>query len=328
MKNNFELANEFYKKWHSDFDNFYINTSGSTGDAKSIRLYKKWMIWSANQTKQYIKPTQKDQILCCLPLDKVGGLMMLVRGLVWEIPVKIIEPTANPLLNDEQCTIISLTPFQLSHILKNHQSKHYLNNFKHVIIGGGELSPNIEQEIKNSFPNTEFWHSYGMTETYSHIALRNVKTESKFNVFKDVQITINQDQCLVYKCPFDENWIETNDLIVLDENHQFEILGRKDFLINSGGIKLNPFIIENEIRKQLNPDVLFCISSKKDEALGNLLVLVSESDIFFKEIDLSFLKTINLYAVPKKIIVLNPFPLNTSNKIDRLSIHQQINHFL
>ena len=205
---NIEIAKQFIDEWHRGISSFTLQTSGSTGAPKSILLEKTLMQWSAANTASVIHPTKEDSILCCLPCTKIGGLMMLVRALEWQLPIEIIEPIANPFLIERSATIVSLTPYQLHQVLTNAESKAHLKKTRAVIIGGGELAETLEAQLLHSeFENTVFYHSYGMTETYSHIALRAINgpnASAYFKPFDDVKISINEAGCAHIKLPLNK----------------------------------------------------------------------------------------------------------------------------
>lgn len=324
---NKELATIFFEQWEQNVTSFYIKTSGSTGVPKSIELKKEWLIWSALNTAKEIKPKPNDHLLCCIPIDKIGGLMMLVRSLVWNIPITIIEPSGSPLLIKSEATIASFTPFQCSNILNDPTQSQNLSAIRTVIIGGGDLSFSLEKQIQSLSIPTVFYHSYGMTETCSHIALREVNTEqhqSHFKPFDDVLIRQNQEKCIEIKCPFHTEYITTNDLIELNENREFKMIGRADFVINTGGVKLIPEYIEQLIEQNISPKVAFVISSIPDDALGDKVVLLSSDVSTFDQVDFTFLSQYSKYAIPKRIIQIDDIPLNQSNKIDRIEIKNRL----
>ncbi len=325
---NRDAANEFIRSWEDGQAEFMIRTSGSTGEPKTIVLHKEWMQWSAARTAAFIKPQETDKILCCLPVSRVGGLMMLARSLEWHIPVEVIEPIANPLIEKSDASIISLTSFQLYNIILNPVSLYNLLRFREVLVGGGEISYTLNQAILNFKTGTIFRHSYGMTETYSHIALRtmnSIKATEWFTPFADVNVTRDESQCAVIHTPFHPEGLSTNDVITLHKNGSFKVMGRKDFIINSGGIKLQAEVIEQKIYEATGTHSYFIISSKKDDALGQKLVLVCESKKEFEEMNLSFLQSLSPYAIPKEIIELNPLPLNEGGKTDRLKVRELLN---
>jgi O-succinylbenzoic acid--CoA ligase len=252
--------------------------------------------------------------------------MMLVRSKVWGVPVILQEPASNPLaVTENKATIISLTPQQIYEVMRDENSCRALNKFREVLIGGGQIPGNLEKELK-SFPySTVIRHSYGMSETYSHIALRTIngiRPEKRFKPFNDVSVKLSDDGRAMICTPFSPEGIKTNDLIELAEDGTFEVRGRLDFTINTGGVKLQAEFIENLIHETLNPESRFLISSIPDEKFGDLLVLVCENKKVFETADLSFLKAYNKYAVPKRIIEIDAIPYNSGGKPDRLKIRE------
>lgn len=319
---NIELASVFNSEWDSGKQEFSIQTSGSTGQPKTIVLHRQWMTWSAEQTAQFLNPTTHDTILCCLPINKVGGLMQLVRAKVWGVGIKVIEPSANPLLLPSNCNIISLTPYQLHHVLSNEISIKNLSQFREVLIGGSDIADSVVRKINSlPFENTIFRHSYGMTETYSHIALRTLNGKNKsdwFTLFSDLKITQNENHCGVINLPFFNTPIITTDIIELLPNTQFKIIGRADNIINTGGVKIQPELIEKAIREHLNIDDNFYINSMPDNILGQKIVLIAEKSFNYNLTDLLFIKEKYPYAMPKEIIFVNKLERNEGGKVLRI----------
>lgn len=319
---NIEIAHQFMADWHAGVSTFELQTSGSTGAPKTIELQRTHMQWSAANTAKVLHPMQSDRLLCCLPCLKIGGLMMLVRAMEWQLPIEIIEPIANPFLVERNASIVSLTPFQLFHVLNSKESRTHLMKTRAVIIGGGELAETLEaQLLSTDFENTVFYHSYGMTETYSHIALRAINgpnASANFKPFDDVKITATAEGCAQIKLPMHENELTTTDIIALNTDGSFKIIGRADFMINTGGVKIQPEVIEKAIRATLKPQHAFIISSEKDEAFGNKIILIAEQSFEYNLEDLAFLKTIHPYALPKAIKVIKKFERNASDKIIRI----------
>ena len=322
-----EQAIAFLKDWRAGKTEFTIHSSGSTGDPKPIILQREWMIWSAQATAQILQPKASDSLLCCLPTDKVGGLMMLVRSEVWQVPITVIEPSANPLLSDVQGTIISLTPYQLHHVLKNESSTDRLLQFREVLIGGASINSELEMGIQELGYSTIFRHSYGMSETYSHIALRTINgTEASdyYTPLPNVRVERGLDHCAVIYTPYYPAGLQTNDLIESDDTGRFKIIGRADFMINTGGVKISTELLEKLISENLKTDNPFIISSIADPVLGEKIVLVCTNQEKFKFTDWVFLETYSPYAKPKEIIQIRDIPINKSGKVDRLLVKELI----
>jgi O-succinylbenzoic acid--CoA ligase len=140
-----------------------------------------------------------------------------------------------------------------------------------------------------------------MTETVSHIAMQRLNGTKKSEVFEllpTYSVSLNNENCLVIDCPtLFPTKVTTNDVAQLFSNG-FKWLGRKDNVINSGGIKLSPEAIEGEIKKY-HPELTFYITSKKDDTLGEKVILVSE-----KEIQFNFDKMeLDRYQIPREVLI-------------------------
>ena len=85
-----------------------------------------------------------------------------------------------------------------------------------------------------------------MTETLSHIALRRLNgpdASDYYIPFSSVKLSLSPDKTLVIDAPLvTQAPLITNDVAELLPDGRFRILGRKDNIINSGGVKIQ---IEN-----------------------------------------------------------------------------------
>lgn len=323
-----ETADEFFNAWDNGAQQFTIRSSGSTGTPKTILLERKWMIWSALQTQKHLHIQSSDAIFCCLPIHKVGGLMMLCRSKVWGCKIQVATPSSNPLMEAVNASIISLTPYQLFHVWKEPISKAHLLHFKVVLIGGGPIDPLLEKQIKQVPDTCRFFHSYGMTETYSHIALRALngpEYSAYYTSFDDVKITETADACALIQTPFYPDGLLSSDTIELLSNNQFKLIGRRDHVINSGGFKFAPEQIEQLIYSHLEIDYPICISAMYDEALGEKIVLVTEKGHEIPQTDWHFLDQISPYCYPKKMVKMAELPYNEGGKLDRPEIKKRVN---
>jgi len=308
----------FLKNWFDNSDYFEVQTSGSTGEPKTIKIPKQSFIESAKNTCNYLNLNKKTNALLCIPVKYIGGKMMVIRGLVSGYNLIIGEVNNNPLRNlNEKINFIAITPYQAYNVLENNPKE--LGNIKNIIIGGGSVNESFIYEIKD-FENY-IYSTFGMTETVSHIALRKLNGKDKseyFEVLEPYKISKNEDGCLVIHCPtLSKELIVTNDIIELN-NNKFKWLGRKDYIINSGGIKINPEEIEKIIAPFL-PGINYYISSVLDDKLGNKLVLKVEKKKGFKfKIFPSFINSkLEKYKQIKEIIYLDSFDYTENEKVIR-----------
>jgi O-succinylbenzoic acid--CoA ligase len=117
----------------------------------------------------------------------------------------------------------------------------------------------------------------------------------------------------VIKAPkITDDIIFTNDVVQLISDKQFNWLGRFDNVINSGGIKLQPEVIENKLSNVLTNR--FFVNGFPDEYLGEKLVLIIEG----KETKINFTKSnLTKYEVPKTIYFLDKFIETETGKVNR-----------
>jgi O-succinylbenzoic acid--CoA ligase len=317
LPENHSLAAEFLAKWDSGISEFQLPTSGSTGVPKIISLNRAAMEHSAHITGKFLGVQKTDRIFCCLPVTRIGGLMQLVRSRVWDIPVDVAEPSGNPLLDHSGShSITSFTSMQLANILENDTSKKALQNFRIVLLGGGEIPLDLEQKTRGMVPR--FFHTYGMTETCSHIAMRELNKATLFQVLEGVEIRTNQDECLEIKGLATENkWITTNDLAMIDSKG-FTILGRKDNTINSGGIKIQPEEVENAIYTHLLlPANSIMLAGIDDYKLGKKAVLLIDRSKVKAILEDGFNYISEKTKRPKEIHFIDQFAFTETGKLDR-----------
>lgn len=313
----------FVKDWFSSTKVVRISTSGSTGAPKTLEIEKSRMRSSAKMTCDFFNLKEGSSALLCLPIDFISGKMMMVRAIERGLIMEIAEPSANPLEKlAEEVDFCAMTPLQVENSLDK------IHLIKNLIIGGAQVSErlkfNIFENLKKSEVNNSIFETYGMSETLSHIALKEIypNTAEYFTVLDGVEVSQDERGCLTIDAPkLVSKTLQTNDVVeLLDKNH-FKFLGRTDFVINSGGVKLFPEILENILKKELAKIGIeneLVYSGVEDEILGQKLVLFvegkEESEIVNAISNMEFEKK---YHRPKEIVFLEKFPRSENGKILR-----------
>jgi len=321
-----EFEKEVYRfilDWFSPEDHMLVKTSGSTGKPKEIRLLKKHMEASARATISFFDLKPEDKILHCLPMQFIAGKMMVVRALVGSLDLYCTEPSSKPEMISEEVAFAAMVPLQLSKLLQDAAGRATLAKISKLIIGGSFVPDSLEKSIQRM--STQVWQTYGMTETSTHIALRKMNgadSSEWYRPLPGISVGLNKQGCLVIDAPeIGVNDIVTSDLAELNENGMFQIKGRIDHVIISGGIKFHPEEIEHKISGVFPND--FFIGSKKDDELGEKLVLFiekgegTERKVF--EIWQALEQKLRGHELPKEIIFLPEFNRTPSGKIVRNS---------
>lgn len=210
----------------------------------------------------------------------------------------------------------AMVPMQVWNSLQVPEERARLTAIRHLIIGGGAIDDALARELKD-FPNV-VWSTYGMTETLSHIALRRLSGPDAtdwYTPFEGVSLSLSDDGCLVIDAPeVCAGRLVTNDLAELRPDGRFRILGRRDNVVCSGGIKIQMEEVERLLRPHLS--VPFCVTKVPDPQLGEALVLLAEGG------QQPPLATICEQALPRRwkprhIVLTARLPLTATGKIAR-----------
>jgi len=317
----------FIQQWMNGQQEFTIQTSGSTGIPKQLIISRKQMIISAKRTGDFLVLKKGDTALICLSAAYIAGKMMLVRTIELGLKATFISPCTDPFLKVEHpFDFTALVPLQVQEVLSKPVSKLLFQKTKNIIIGGAALSNKLENQLQDSSNN--IFQTYGMTETVSHVALKNIsKGEKIYEALPNISFSVDQRNCLIIADPTSsEITIQTNDIVDLVSTTSFVWKGRADYVINSGGVKIQTEVLEAEIQSIFtnnNLDCSFFIFSLKDELLGEKICLCTTYTNLPVEELLS--KDLPKFHKPKAIFHLKEFSYLASGKLDRKACIQLIN---
>jgi O-succinylbenzoic acid--CoA ligase len=313
---------DFIKNWNDDSDCVYTNTSGSTGKPKKIEIKKEKMVESATMTCDFLSLQEGEKVLLCLSPKTIAGKMMIVRSIVRNLELYVVDISSNPLkIIDFQIDFIAMVPLQLEKTLELNSSK--LKSIRNCIIGGGDISFRLKNKLVEK--GITVYHTFGMTETISHIAMRKVGliNEECFQAIGINYFSV-EDDCLIIHSPLlDSSSLKTNDIVQLVDNKKFIWKGRADFVINSGGVKIHPEEVEEKLSKFI--DAPFFITYKEDELYGQIVILIIETETETEfELNSQFRDVLSKYEIPKEIYFLKEFERTDSGKINRLKTKELI----
>jgi O-succinylbenzoic acid--CoA ligase len=300
---------DFILDWFDAKSYIEMNTSGTTGTPKLIRVDKQAMVNSAIATGDFFDLKPGDKALHCLPTKYIAGKMMFVRSFILGLDVDFVAPSSHPMLqNDSKYDFVAMVPLQAQNSLSE------LRNVKKMIVGGARMSSAVEKELSKL--KTKVYETYGMTETITHIAAKKIGEEA-FSILPNIKISQDDRNCLVIDAlKISNESIVTNDLVELVGENKFLFLGRIDNVINSGGIKLIPEKIEDKLSDKINSR--FFVTGKQDANLGEKLVLVIEGEQ--QALDEAIFDGLDKYEKPKEVLYVSKFIETESGKVKRKEI--------
>jgi O-succinylbenzoic acid--CoA ligase len=292
-----------------------------------VELNERLLKWSCEQTK-FSLGLKTERIYCCLPVRKTAGFMQLLRALCFGWEIHFAEPSSKPfekLDENHNFTLTSLSPLQLYNSLGYTDKQ--IARFKNILVGGGVISQKLQKMINKfhkSVDTVQIYETYGMTETASHIALRNLTHRHTYlKPQLGVMLHTDEHERLIITINELQMEFKTEDVGFISF-FGFKVLGRSDRMINTGGIKIHAGKIEvllEPILRKAGLDRFYYISKTQDDALGDAIVLVFEGAEIKDEAFLLQLCKRDLppYHDPKSIRYQEEFERTDTGKIIPIS---------
>jgi len=324
----------FCRAWLGEPNAFVVHTSGSTGQPKPITLTRTQMETSSRLTGRALGLQPGDRALVCLPTRYIAGRMMLVRGFVLGLPMTVVEPSSNPLrqiADNAAFEFTALTPHQLHTMLsESPRAPSVLNHMRAILVGGGPVSTALHARIRTLA--APIYHTYGMTETVTHIALRRLNgpdASDAFTPLEGVQLDLDDRGCLTIRAPVTRGRVlHTNDRVELRPDGSFVWLGRVDNVINSGGVKVQVEPVETALEQVLHilddgrhAERRFFVGPLPDARLGQRVAAILEgaplSTQTEERIRKALAQTVDRYALPRTFVYLPQLVETPTGKIDR-----------
>lgn len=319
----------FLNEWFDASPVVTVHTSGSTGVPKELVVRKDRMMQSARLTCEFLNLQAGDTALLCMNLRYIGAMMMVVRSLVAGLNL-VVRPASGHPLSDVEVPLkfAAMVPLQVYNTLRVPAERKRLEHTDILIIGGGAVDDSLEAELK-TIPIAAY-STYGMTETLSHIALRRLNGEAAskcYYPFPSVELSLSAENTLIVKAPLIcDDVLQTNDIACLCSDGGFTIAGRKDNVINSGGIKIQAEEMENRLQPFI--PVPFAVTAVPDPCLGQALTLLIAGKPDIKELENKLQAMLETYYRPKHIFITELIPQTENGKIDRTGcriLAQQMN---
>jgi len=328
-----------------------IFTSGSGLIPKGVELTFDSFYQSAFYSNKLLRYSYSDKLLVSLPLYHIGGFSILTRALLWGVPLIFPETlSADNLaaaINNHHPTIISLVAAQLKEFIDEGISPN--PELKNCLLGGGFSDQGlVVTAIESGWPVNIV---YGSTETASFVTALlteefNIKQNSAGRPVPPVNIFIRDENGMELK-PYEigeivlltpalmKGYIGTTDtagnvnnkvyfsgdLGFLDEEGYLYVTGRKDYIISTGGEKVNPAEVESALLEhpQIADVVVFPL---KDDKWGEIVAaaVVKKNDtgkLTYTGLKTFLEKLLPGFKIPKKIFFEKSLPKTELGKVQR-----------
>lgn len=309
---------------------FVVGTSGSTGDPKGALLSAGALRHSAEATAERLE-TAGAQWLLALPGHHIAGLQVLLRAVAAGTEPSVLD-TSRPFTADrftaavadmppgQRC--VSLVPTQLSRILTDREACAAAATFDAVLLGGAATAPELLQRAGSA--GIRVITTYGMSETcggcvYDGVPLAGVEVgvaAGRITLAGPVVARGYRGR------PADPAFgpgplFRTGDRGEWD-GRRLRVLGRSDDLIVTGGLKVDPALVEQALRRVAGvADVL--VVGVPDPRWGQAVVALIVGEPPTSAQLAAATAGLGVGAAPKRVVMVDRIPLRGIGKPDRIA---------
>ena len=321
-----------------------IGTSGSTGNPKLAMLTGDALRASADATHQRLGG--QGQWLLALPAHHVAGIQVLIRSLVASTDPVCMDldggfstsafTRATAQIAPGQRAYTSLVPTQLARLLASAEGCEALTRFSAILLGGTAAPASLLARAKGF--EVEVVTTYGTSETAGGCVYDGRALDiSRVQVEEDGRIhlggaTLAQGylgEPELSAKSFSEDpdgtaWFRTDDVGHFDDLGGLVVDGRIDDLINTGGLKMVPHVVEAALI-QLDAVAEAIVVGSPDDEWGQvvsaaIVVAPGESPPTLDEVRDQLRGILPDHGLPRRLATLAELPLRGPGKPDRAAV--------
>ena len=308
-----------------------VATSGSTGTPKGALLTPTNLIASADATHQALGGP--GQWLLAMPAAFIAGIQVLVRSMVAGVEPAFVDlthgfhvdefaaRTAEIATTGDRC-YTALTPLQLDKAMSTLTGIDALRSFDAVLVGGAATNPTLLDSAAKLRINVVT--TYGSSETSGGCVYDGVPIAGANVRIRDGRIWLggplvaqgyrNQPAHPDFAEP---GWFRTSDAGQLVDGH-LTVEGRVDNVIDSGGLKLQPEVLERFLLGV--PGVTdACVVGVPDERFGQRICAAYAGEAQVPDV-MDALQDLPRWQVPKELKRVAALPLLGPGKVDRAAV--------
>lgn len=304
-----------------------VGTSGSSGTPKGVALTAAALRASARAT--HARLGGPGHWTLAVPVHHIGGLQVLVRALGCGAELSTVDmrdgftpqafADATAALPEGR-RYTALVPTQLRRLLASPDGTDALASYHGVIVGAAATQPEVLDKARAA--DIGAVPAYGMSETASGCVYDGVPLEGVGIDLVDGVIHISGPMLAsgYVRNPaataqaFTDGSFVTRDVGRWLPDGRLDVLGRVDDLINTGGEKVAPALVERALCTVAQDA---CVAGIPDPEWGQAVaaaVIADASDDSLKE---AVRRAVGRHAVPRLIVHIDAFPTLASGKVDR-----------
>jgi O-succinylbenzoic acid--CoA ligase len=286
-----------------------VHTSGTTGEPRPVELTLENIQANALGSAVALGLDPEERWLCPLPLSHIGGLMVLLRSVIYATTA-VIGPPDTP-----GVTLASLVPTQLARLLDAGAQPPR----RAVLLGGAPADPALLTRAKQAgWPVAP---TYGLTQASSQVTVGEIgDTETSGRALPGLHVEIAADGEILVTGPTvaGGGTLRTGDLGRLDDRGRLIVIGRNTDTIVTGGENVAPAEVEAVLRA--HPAVADAgVFARADPEWGEAVVarVVLRGEASPEELRAFAAERLARFKVPKAVELADALPRTASGKLLR-----------
>jgi o-succinylbenzoate---CoA ligase len=286
-----------------------VHTSGTTGAPRPVALTAANIEANALGSAVALGLDPHERWLCPLPLSHVGGLMVLLRSVIYATTA-VIGPPDTP-----DVTLASLVPTQLARLLAAGARP----PARAVLLGGAPADPALLTRAKDAgWPVAP---TYGLTQACSQVTVGEIgDTETSGFALPGLTVELAEDGEILVTGPtvVGGGTLRTGDLGRLDGRGRLIVVGRKSDTIVTGGENVAPAEVEAVLLE--HPAVADAgVFARPHPEWGEAVIarVVLRADASPDELRAFAAERLARFKVPKAVELADVLPRTESGKLLR-----------
>lgn len=308
-------------------------TGGGSGAPHPVGLTYGNFLWSAVGSGFNIGVHPEDRWLCCLPLNHVSGLGIVMRSVVYGTTAVLHDgfdvDRVAAALADDGISVVSLVTTMLTRLL---EARADLSGPRAILVGGGPVPEEPLEEA--SARGATVVQTYGLTEACSQVTTlapneAHRKLGSAGRPLLTTHLRIQDGEILVQGPTVApghsdaDGWLHTGDLGRIDEDGFLYVEDRIDDMIVSGGENVVPAEVEKVLL--CHPEVAdAAVVGREDpewqQAVTAIVVLEDGSGVTPDELRRHCAEALAGFKVPKRVELAAALPRTPSGKLMRRAL--------
>ena len=356
------LSSEIMVDVKKEEDALYLYTSGTTGKPKGVVLSFSNLDFFPDTLAGFCNTSESDVLGCPLPMSHISGPIVCnetaLRGSTLCIFDQLRPDKILAAMEQYQVSYFFGVPPIFEALLHvPHRERFDVSSLRFVSMMGTSIPLDLLKNFKMAFPSPAVIQGYGLTETSPLITLVPLEYEEqkmgsiglavphaeiKLLDEKGEEVPVGEVGELVVKGPMvmkgyhndqestqeriKDGWFYTSDLCRKDEDGFYYHLGRKDDMINVGGLNVYPAEIEQVLREHpllKEAGVVGIPDRDRGEIIKAALVVKPGSKITKKEIISYCRQKLANFKVPKIVEFWDEIPKSSTGKIARRELIDQ-----